>query len=143
MGAWGYEIFDDDTPYFFIEEVAIDPLTFFAKAINIANTTDYLEYDDGQAVLVSAAYLDNLLNQTHYPNDNEDSEGIDNVNNFYRLRPDLDASSVIKGIVNALAKVLDDQSELNELWSENEELYPLWKANIEGIKDRLSSYNAR
>ncbi|MEM1119180.1 MAG: DUF4259 domain-containing protein [Bacteroidota bacterium] len=40
--------------------------------------------------------------------------------------------------VLALQKVLSDNSELNELWSENDELYPKWKSTLKDLMDRLT-----
>ncbi|WP_274728954.1 DUF4259 domain-containing protein [Taylorella equigenitalis] len=37
----------------------------------------------------------------------------------------------------SLGVVLGDNSELNELWQESEEDYPLWKENIISLKNRL------
>ncbi|MEM6769102.1 MAG: DUF4259 domain-containing protein [Bacteroidota bacterium] len=139
MGAWGHEIFQDDAPYDYLDDIAADPLAFFSAAITTAKASDYLEYDEGQAVLVAAAFMDNRLNQTHFSNDNEDSEGLDNVNNFYRLRQNLEVGHLVPGMITALTKVVNEQSELNELWAENEELYPQWKEQIEKLSARLAS----
>ncbi len=138
MGAWGHEIFQDDAPYDYLDDIAADPLAFFHAAIAAANESDYLEYDEGQAVLVAAAFMDNRLNQTHFPNDNEGSDGLDNVNNFYKLRQGVEVKHLVPGMIAALAKVIDGQSELNELWEENEELYPQWKEQIEQLSTRLA-----
>jgi hypothetical protein len=45
----------------------------------------------------------------------------------------------LKGLaVMAMGKVLGEDSELNELWSENEELYPHWRSEIEAMIQGLS-----
>lgn len=137
MGAWNYGIFDDDTAYDFTDEIKENPMAFFKDSFENAVSTDYLEYDDCHAVTVSAAYLDNLLNGTSYRTDNEDSDDESNVNNFGRLHGDLQCENLKPLAVNALKVVISDNSELNELWSENEELYPEWKRNIEELIKRL------
>ena len=86
--------------------------------------SDYVEYEDGQAILVSAAYIDNHVNKTGYRNDNEDEKLIINVNMFYLLEPNLDLINLIDDLKIGLKKLICNDSELNELWEENEELYP-------------------
>ncbi len=41
-------------------------------------------------------------------------------------------------ISEGLRRVLSGESELNELWLENEEDYPAWKGNIESILSNLN-----
>ena len=135
MGAWGPGIFDDDTAYDFVgilqdsEDPAQDFKTFFETAIE----ADYLEYDDAHAVTVSAAYMDMILNHTRY--ESEDEEGISEFRNTHK---NLAVSHLKPLAVKALQKVVSESSELNELWSENEELYPTWKKNIKDLMTRLS-----
>jgi hypothetical protein len=54
------------------------------------------------------------------------------------LHKDLEVEDLKIIAVDALKKVIDKNSELNELWTENEELYPKWKQNILDIIHRLS-----
>lgn len=137
MGAWNYGIFDDDTAYDFTNEIAEDAEGFFRQSFERAISADYLEYDDCHAVTVSAAYLDNLLNGTLYRTDNEDANDISNVNNFGKLHSNPKLEELRPLAVNALKVVIGDNSELNELWSENEDLYPEWRGNIEQMIARL------
>lgn len=137
MGAWNYGIFDNDTAYDFLEDVAQNPTVFFTTTIQQVKAADYVEYEDGIALLVTAAYIDNSINRTIYDNDNEDEESIENVNMFYRLKPKLQFGELIDDLKLGLRKVIGADSELNELWEENEELYPKWKGQIEGLLKRL------
>jgi hypothetical protein len=100
--------------------------------------SEYLEYEEGHAVIVSAAYIDNLVNGTEYRNDNEELNDESNVNVFGILHKDLEVEDLKLIAVSALKKVIDENSELNELWVENQELYPKWKQNILDIIHRLS-----
>lgn len=138
MGAWDYGIFDDDTAYYFFDEITEDAEVFFQSSFENALESDYLEYDECHAVTVSAAYMDHLLNGTLYRTDNEEEEDESNVNLFGKLRPNLKVEHLKPLAVKALKKVISEDSELNELWSENEELYPKWKNNIEELIKRLS-----
>ena len=76
--------------------------------------------------------MDYILNGTKYNYNTEDydewlskqgKEGIENLK-----------SDISEG----LRRVLSGESELNELWLENEEDYPAWKGNIESILSNLN-----
>jgi hypothetical protein len=137
MGAWGTGIFDDDTAYDFADEIKADPRSFFCTSFSNAIEADYLEYDACHAVTVSAAYIDNLLNGTTYRTDSHEEADESNVNRFRSLRGDLEVADLKAHAVEALAKVIGDKSELDELWRGNEELYPSWRKNIEDLIARL------
>jgi hypothetical protein len=138
MGAWDYGIFDDDTAYDFNDEIKTNAEEFFTTSFENAIDADYLEYDDCHAVTVSAAYLDNVLNGTRYRTDSEEEEDESNVNNFGKLYKGPDLKHLKPLAVSALQKVIGEESELNELWFDNEELYPKWKGNIEELIKRLT-----
>ncbi|MFV0471848.1 MAG: DUF4259 domain-containing protein [Paludibacteraceae bacterium] len=137
MGAWDYGIFDDDTAYDFTNEITENAKEFFKQSFENAISSDYLEYDDCHAVTVSSAYLDNYINGTKYRTDSEDENDMSNVNNFKRLYKDSNLDDLKPLAVKALQVVIGEKSELNELWSDNEELYPKWKENLEGLIGRL------
>lgn len=136
MGAWNYGIFDDDTAYDFIDEIRTTPLSFFKTSFDTAIKAEYLEYDECHAVTVSAAYIDSLLNNTDYSTEGDYEEY--NVNNFRIIQKDLNVEPLRPLAVKGLQKVLSEHSELNELWSENEELYPKWKQTLLDLIERLS-----
>lgn len=138
MGAWDYGIFDDDTAYDFEEEIKSDAREFFKASFQKAVESDYLGFDDCHAVTVSAAYMDNLLNGTHYRTDSEDKTDESNVNMFGKLQPELQVDDLRKIAVAALKKVISKQSELNDLWSDNKKLYPKWRKNIEELIERIN-----
>lgn len=137
MGAWDYGIFDDDTAYDFTDEIKTDAKAFFKTSFEEALAADYLEYDACHKVTVSAAYMDNLLNGTQYRTDSNDQTDEGNVNTFSSLHKNLDVSNLKTLAIQALMKVLSDDSELNELWRDNEELYPKWRQNLEDLIKRL------
>ena len=137
MGAWNYGIFDDDTAYDFTEEIKSDAKEFFKSSFESAINSDYLEYDECHMVTVSAAYLDNSLNGTNYRTDSEEAKDESNVNMFGELNTDLRLDDLKEIAIKALEIVISEKSELNELWSDNEELYPKWKSNLEELINRL------
>ncbi len=137
MGAWDYKIFDDDTAYDFTDEIKSDARDFFKSSFKNAINSEYLDYDECHMVAVSAAYLDSFLNGTSYRTDSEDGKDESNVNNFKELQKGLKLDDLTGIAIQALEKVISKKSELNELWSENEELYPKWKGNLKELIDRL------
>jgi hypothetical protein len=133
MGAWNYGIFDDDTSCDIALEIQEmeDPKDFFKASFETALESSYLDYDECHAVTVSAAYIDHLLNGTPY-NDEE------NMSHFKTKFPGLLLIDLKPLAVSALGVVISEISELNELWAENEDLYPTWKENIQSLIGRLS-----
>ncbi|MDR2224114.1 MAG: DUF4259 domain-containing protein [Flavobacteriaceae bacterium] len=138
MGAWGYDIFDDDTAYDFTYEISTDARIFFTSSFKNAINADYLEFDEAHAVTVSAAYMDNLLNHTLYRNDAQDEGDESNVNIFYQIHPDLEVEDLKPLAVQALNKVISPNCHLYELWEESEESFSLWKQTIQDLINRLS-----
>lgn len=137
MGAWGHGHFEDDAAFDFMAEVeeSENPKRFLENAFKIAIDFDYLEYDEATAVIVASTYVDGQVNGTKF-------SGVDNsdpydVNTFVDRHPEIDLASLKGNAVKALQKVLSEKSELNELWAENEELYPSWRQGIEQLIGRL------
>ncbi len=133
MGAWGIGIFDNDTALDFSDMLqgVDDHKDIFENVIETVLLAGYVEEPDCCEMLVSAALIDNALHGTQY-GDNEfaNTFGKEHLNpDFNSLKPDA---------VKALQKVIGPKSELNELWLENEELYPAWRQNIEQLITRLS-----
>lgn len=134
MGAWDYGIFDDDSACDISLDIQDmeDPKDFLRTSFEHALVAEYLEYDECHAVTVSAAYTDHILNGTPYPEEEE------NMAQFKTKFPDLLLDDLKPLAVSALEVVIGNRSELNELWSENEALYPTWKQHIQSLIIRLS-----
>jgi len=137
MGAWGYGLFDDDTAMDAVDAMQYEenPYEFFADAFEDAIIAEHLDYDSCHAVIVSAAYMDAMLNGTQYVI--EGSEDADYFNVFAKKHIAINVIDLKPFARHALQLVLSDKSELNELWAENEELYPLWSANVNALMERL------
>lgn len=133
MGAWDYGFFDNDTALDWVSELedSDNPKAFFKRAFSNALKSTYLDQDDAHAVTVSASYIDYILNGTNYGEDNEIF--VDFVN----LHPKLKVDDLRGEAIKALQRVIGDNSELNELWSENKEDYQHWKSTIEELIGRL------
>lgn len=135
MGAWGHGPFDDDAALDFVSDLeeAEDPKEIIIEALDFAIDSDYLETDEANAAIVSAAYIDSSINGTKYT-----TEGMDEpyeVDTFPARFPELDLSDLKNKAVAALEKVIGEESELKELWDESEE--PAWQQGIEEMIKRL------
>ena len=118
------------------EEVSADIARFLKDAMECED--DYLEYDVCEYGLVAAALVDisvngvnwDVLNDTPYDEDEE-------YFHFFQKFMELDLSSLKDDAIKVLDLVVQDVSELRELWEENEDMLPKWLANLEIIKKRL------
>lgn len=140
MGAWGYGHFEDDMALDFMIEVeeSDNPEKTLSDAFDSALDVDYLEYTEGNAVIVAAAYVDSQINGTKFSA--TDSEEPLDVDTFAERHPDQNFIALKNKAIKAVQQVLAKNSELNELWEENEELYPLWRQGLEELIERLKKH---
>ncbi|MCD0489088.1 DUF4259 domain-containing protein [Pedobacter sp. MC2016-14] len=136
MGAWGHGPFEDDAALDFVREIeeAENPKEIIIEALDNAADAAYLEADEANAAIVSAAYIDNSINGTKYTT-LEMSEPYE-VDSFSTRFPDLDLSDLKSKAVAALKVVIAEGSELKELWEESQE--PAWLNGIEEMIKRLA-----
>lgn len=133
MGAWDYGVFDDDVAYDALDDlrssksVAKEMEKYFDQALE----ADYVEYDEGQYALVAAAVLDSVLNGTEYRCDDDEFREWAQLLNGKQLTPLREKAAA------AIDSVTAEQSELRELWAENEELFESWLNDKTDIRDRL------
>ncbi|MHC2992900.1 hypothetical protein OB13_15420, partial [Pontibacter sp. HJ8] len=117
-------------------EASNNPKQVLSRALDTAIASDYLEADEGSHVIVTAAYVDRQLHGTRFSSADQ-QEPLD-VDTFPDRHPDLDLSDLREKAVQALSKVLGEDSELKELWEETEEDYAAWREGIEQLMGRLS-----
>jgi hypothetical protein len=137
MGAWGHGYFEDDAALDFMADIeeSKNPKKIINKALDVAIDADYLENDEGNAVIISATYIDRQLNGSTFSEADRD-EPLD-VDTFPNRYPDVDFSDLRGKVVQALQRLLGEESELKELWKENEEDYPNWRQGVEQLIQRL------
>lgn len=146
MGTWDSGIFDSDDAYEWDEELQDDAVAFFTRSFQLALARpgrSRLDTTAGHAVLVSAAYLDQLFNGTHHRTDNDDSSDERNVNCFGTLHPELRTDPATQALlpfaVAALHKVLSERSDLNAEW-QGAPLHSAWRANVQALQARLQQH---
>ncbi|WP_026472193.1 DUF4259 domain-containing protein [Alkanindiges illinoisensis] len=132
MGAWGTGIFEDDTALDAMEE-AIDStaVDFLQQVILTEDDEEYLEYDRAHQIIIAGVILDYLLNGTVYDHNDEAFE------QWLEQQSRNDLNQFKTAVLAGLKIVLSNQSELNELWQENNVEYPNWRANVEAMIARL------
>lgn len=139
MGAWGHGHFENDTAADFVWKVeeSEDPKQTIKAAFEAVFEEDYLDLDPASEAIAAAAFVDRQLNGTKFT----DADGVGplEVDNFPENHPGVDLSDLKIIAVKALRRVLGDNSELNELWADGEEDYPLWKNEVESMIKRLES----
>ena len=133
MGAWDIGVYDDDTAYEAIDELktATSILSVMEKYFDDVNNAEYIGYDEGNYALVAAAVIDSVTNNTTYRCDNDDySLWIESLKT-------IDFSSVIAKAIKAVDAITGENSELKELWQDNEKLFNSWLEDKQSIKKRL------
>ena len=146
MGAWDYGVFDDDTACDFVIDLfeREDVAGCCEKAFDNAIGSEYLEFDVGIEASVCGAVVDSVLNGTtysYYFDPESDLEGEEQFINWIsniRKSTDLSVFNHLKDkAVRSLTLLISEKSELCELWSENEELFPKWRGVYEEMIERL------
>ena len=131
MGAWNYGPFDNDDAGDWLSEFEDRGIEAIQSAFDAAMEEDYLESTEGSAAVAAAAILAAIRDKK-----------IDFVPEEYRssiaqLSLDEDeAEDICSSAIAALDRVMADDSELKELWSEADE-FSDWKKSITDIRKRL------
>jgi hypothetical protein len=130
MGTWGPGYYQDDAALDFMLEVeeSEEPKETLRQALETALKAEYLESDEGIAAIVAATYIDRQVNGTRFTTSDLDHP-LD-VDLFPQKHPQISLADLQPQAVQALHKVLGQASETNELWAENEEAYPAWRAGV-------------
>ncbi|WP_139851649.1 DUF4259 domain-containing protein [Acinetobacter pullicarnis] len=135
MGAWSHEPFGNDTACDWKSELeGSTDYEVIEQAFDqmIEDDDEYLDADYGSVVHAAAEVLAKVLGQgtqnESYP------EGIDEWIATLTSKP---SAALLQKAVVALDRLLSEESELNELWEESGEDYPLWKENIATLKEIL------
>lgn len=149
MGAWNYQILCDDVACDAADEI-MDSEDLYDILQNFLSDTmdaegDYVDYDAALYGLTAAAFVDAIINGPLWDilveTDYEDFEIPKDYEKFIQSQEEKKEKlkTLCPDAVKVIEIVLSDESEIRELWEENEELYPKWKNNILKLKERLIS----
>lgn len=139
MGAWGYKTFEDDTSLDLLDEwmESDSPLEDIRKAIEQALGDDEFDYLSGQVAASTAAIIEFALSPSTAPDLEDEAEGNERLSDWLLTLDPVELTDLIRPTLEAMDRLLSDNSELKELWSENEEEYFNWRSFHEGRRDRL------
>lgn len=134
MGTWGITTFEDDEALDWLSELdSIDDASLLEESIQ-PDEYDMTFLDAGEAARILCA-AEIIAGIVAFPSVYLPEEAKD----WIRAHKDLNVSSLVPLATTMIDRVLSDESELNELWQENEEDYPKWKKMLLDLKKRLSS----
>lgn len=133
MGAWNYAVFDDDTAYDALDDLraSSEIIADMEEYFDAVAEAEYVEYDEGYYALVAAAVIDSVINGTQYRCDDAD------YFKWTKKLKSFDFTPLRKKAIAAIDAVISDDSELKELWEENEELYSAWREDKISMRERL------
>jgi hypothetical protein len=131
MGAWGIQPFENDDAHNWLPDLESDGFDAIQAAFEETEDQDYLEAPEASAAIAAAAVLasilDGRLDMLH-----EDAWA-----SVERLKADRSAAEKLrKQALKALKRALGKDSELKELWDEEDELSD-WTKTLHDIRDRI------
>jgi hypothetical protein len=130
MGTWGTGIFEGDGPLDWSADFCeSDPVTFLENSLDVSG--DYLDSHAGEDALAAAALIAAAL-------DGDTSDLTEDLADWLEENPDPPFAPLIPRAVEAVDRVLDDDSELRDLWAENPSEYPKWRETVLVLRSRLA-----
>jgi hypothetical protein len=133
MGAWGVGIFENDSASDWWYSFDDEPMEALAAAFASTRGVDFVEGDAGCAAAAAAE----IIARAHDPSFGEFSpekvERIDEMRNAILAAPALKSEAAA-----ALKAVLGQNSELAQLWAEEDE-FEAWKASINDVLNKLTA----
>jgi hypothetical protein len=131
MGAWGFDSFENDDALDWVatltESHDFSEIDTVFEAI-LENDNDYLEAPDCSVALAAAEVVAALNGKGSKSLPEEIIEWIKN-----KPKP---SSGLIKNAQLVIDKI-QTESELLELWKENEDVFPKWLDSLKDLKTRL------
>lgn len=133
MGCWGIGNFDNDDAMDWSMRLndsgGLGPVE---QVLRVPANGDYVETPEASEALAAAEVVSALLGHpaTDLPVD---------VARWVAKNRGLNARALRDVALTRARAVLGENSELRELWEENEEDFPFWKATVESLIARLSS----
>jgi uncharacterized protein DUF4259 len=134
MGAWGELAFDNDTANDWACGLSeVDDLSLVESALVELEDVgrEYLDQDIACNALAACEVLARLLGNFGYRN-----AYTEKVDSWVAAHPTKPTPTLLIRARNAIDRVLGEESELRELWEENDD--DSWRRNLEDLQRRLT-----
>lgn len=133
MGAWGYGVFENDIACDWVYELldSADPVAFLGDALNPEGMATYLEVDSGTNILAASETIRAITTGMRENLTPELSEWVVNI-------PPSSIRTLAPQAINAINHVISANSELNELWAEDEDEYAKWRTVVDELVTTLT-----
>lgn len=130
MGTWDIHTFDNDNAADWLYDLQeTDDISLLQNSLQ-PDLSDYLEAPDGETILAAAEIICAIDQGPRHDLPEEATAWV----NAHR---ELEVAALKPLAAKMIARVLADDSELKELWEENEELFDHWLADVRDLKLRL------
>jgi len=133
MGTWDTGTFDNDDAADWASELAnSSDLSVVVSALAPREVEgSYLEAPEGVHILCAAEVVAALKRSPA-------ADLPDEVKRWVEEHGSLDVNPLLEKTIAMIDRVLGEHSEIHELWSENEELFPVWRDRVLDLRARLA-----
>ncbi|HEY1068108.1 MAG TPA: DUF4259 domain-containing protein, partial [Pirellulales bacterium] len=124
MGAWSHEPFGNDVANDWADGLEeVNDFSHIEDAFDrVLTAEDYLDADEAQEAIAAAETLAKMLGKG-----TQTDAYTETVNDWAAAHPLKPTPALLSKARNSLARILADDSELRDLWSESDSFEP-WKS---------------
>ncbi|PHV09728.1 DUF4259 domain-containing protein [Chitinimonas sp. BJB300] len=130
MSSWGVGVFENDDAQDWLDELLSSTGSDCLHSTLELAKTDYLEVSEGNRIVCAAYVVGMLLGKV-------ESHGSEELATWLTSNADIDAVSLVPHAVDGIDRVLAADSELHEVWEENEAHYPKWRQSLLNLRNEL------
>jgi Domain of unknown function (DUF4259) len=134
MGTWAVDAFGNDGAADWAYEVeGAEDLSIVESALDaiLADDADYVEATDAEVALAAIEVIARL--QGNWREKNPYSENVDRWVEKHPIQP---PAALVKKAHLVIDRILAENSELNEVWSESDE-HASWLASVAELRSRV------
>ncbi|QDU77963.1 hypothetical protein Pan97_50420 [Bremerella volcania] len=133
MGAWGYEIFDNDTACDWLDSLTVcDDLSWIETTLETSiNAEDHLDVDQASEALAACEAIAHLRGR---PGLHEAS--LDQLNRWVDRHKHLNTDHLVPLATQALARITSDDCQLKQQWQQTDQ-FEQWVATVEDVGRRI------
>jgi len=131
MGAWGYKTFENETALEWLDDLEAGGMDYVKESLTMTDKErEYIDADAAWSALAACEAIASL--QGHF------AEEIPNeLAKWASAHKEFNATKWSEECRQVIDMVLGSRSELNELWREKEDDYPVWRETLADLKKRV------